>query len=361
MSMRDALFRLHRRVINPARRGAGLACVRAALRATSWPYGLAVRARNVLYDRGWRKVHRAPVPVISVGNITAGGTGKTPMVAWLARLILIHNRRPAILSRGYGRHEQLAVDDENDLLAHLAPGVPLVVDPDRVEGAREAVRRYGADALILDDGFQHRRVGRELDIVLIDAVSPFGGGCLLPRGLLREPPASLARADVLVITRSDLVSRERVAQISEQLQAICPAAPVALCRNALENLRPVRGPGHRRPIESLREGDWGWFCGVGNPEAFELTLRKAGCEPVFGRVFSDHAAYGPAELRDLTEDARAAGCGALVTTQKDAVKLEAAVGGEPPVPIFALQVTMELAEPSPSLTSAIMQALGKSP
>ncbi|MFO8007545.1 MAG: tetraacyldisaccharide 4'-kinase [Candidatus Brocadiia bacterium] len=359
--MRDALFRLHRRVINPARRGAGLTCVRAALLAASWPYGLAVRARNALYSRGWRRAYDPPVPVVSVGNITAGGTGKTPMVAWLARLMLIRNRRPAILSRGYGRHERLSVDDENDLLSHLAQGVPVVVNPDRAEGAREAVRRHGADALILDDGFQHRGISRELDIVLIDALWPFGGGCLLPRGLLREPLSGLSRADVLVITRSDLVSPERVERISERLKELCPGAPVALCRNALEGLRPIPVPGTRQPADSLREGNWGWFCGVGNPEAFDLTLRQAGCAPVFGRVFSDHTDYGAAKVNELMRAAEEAGCDALVTTEKDAVKLEAAMAGEPPVPLFALQVTMELAEPSPALTRAIMNALGKSP
>ncbi|MHC4480063.1 MAG: tetraacyldisaccharide 4'-kinase, partial [Planctomycetota bacterium] len=247
MAIGARLFRFHRAVISRDRRGPFLLLARALLRGAAGGYGLGVALRNGLYRIGWRRPRRVGVPVISVGNITAGGTGKTPFVAWLARLLVIRKRWPAILSRGYGRDRRLGVDDENALLARLTPQVPIVVNSDRLEGAESAVSQHAADVLILDDGFQHRRIARDLDVVLIDALWPFGAGHLLPRGLLREPLGGLRRAGFFLITRADLVSAGRLRAIKERLSELGPGTPLACCHAAPQRLRPVLQPG----MESL--------------------------------------------------------------------------------------------------------------
>ncbi len=359
MGVSAGLFRLHRKVLSPDAGGLPLAVVRALLRVGAAGYGLAAAGRNALYRRGLRTARRVGVPIISVGNITAGGTGKTPLVAWLARLLAIHNRRPAILSRGYGRHPGLHVDDENALLGRLARDIPIVVDADRVRGAQTAIRDHGADVLILDDGFQHRRIARDLDLVLIDAVLPFGGGHLLPRGLLREPLSGLARADALLLTRVDLVDGERLEAIREELAALAPHAVVACCRNQVRSLRPL-GDDAATPSapEDLRHGRWGAFCGIGNPEAFELRLRKAGCQLAFLRIYSDHERYSARDLADVLSRARDARCDAIVTTEKDATKIERLLEGRPDPPIYALGVETEFTEGSGELTAAMLEAVG---
>ncbi len=361
--MGAGLFRFHRAVISPRRRGPLLAAARVSLGIAACAYGLGVRARNGLYRAGWLKTHRAAAPVVSVGNITAGGTGKTPFAAWLARLMVIHRLRPAILSRGYGRHEGLGLDDENAMLSRLADGVPVVVNPDRLKGAETAVREHGADVLILDDGFQHRRLARDLDVVLIDAVWPFGAGRLLPRGLLREPLGGLKRADFLVMTRTELVAPEHVQEVKRRLNQAAPGVPVALCKTMVEGLRPLgRAPDRALPPDALAEGRWGAFCGIGNPEGFRLTLRRAGCNPALFRVFSDHERYSARQIERLLRQAHAHGCDRIVTTEKDAVKVEAlaARDGFPAAcPAYALQTEMDMTEGSTAFTAAVLGAVGR--
>ncbi|MBN2129221.1 MAG: tetraacyldisaccharide 4'-kinase, partial [Sedimentisphaerales bacterium] len=192
---------------------------RILLTPPSWPYSLVTLFRNWLYAQGWLRVHRVGVPVVCVGNLTTGGTGKTPLVVWLARLMGQKGVRAAILTRGYkanGRKTPYDVTTNTDEPAELAaacPGVPVIVNPDRVAGAAEAIRSHGAQVLLMDDGFQHRRLGRDLDIVAVDATCPFGYGRLLPAGLLREPLSGLTRAHAVVLTRSDQVSEETLRQI----------------------------------------------------------------------------------------------------------------------------------------------------
>ncbi len=356
------LFRFHRAVISRDRRGPLLTLARGGLRLAALGYGLGVRARNGLYRLGLRRPRRAEVPVISVGNITAGGTGKTPFVAWLARLLVIRKMRPVILSRGYGRHEGLGVDDENLMLERLAGHTPVVVDPDRARGAEKAVRDHGADVLILDDGFQHRRIARDLDVVLIDAVWPFGAGHLLPRGLLREPLKELRRAGLFLITRADLVAAAPLDRIRKRLHELGRGVPIACCRTVPGGLRPLGtdGAGALEP-EALKDGRWAAFCGIGNPEGFRLTLRKAGCDLEFLSVFSDHERYSRRQVELLLRQAAEAGCDRVVTTEKDAVKVERLLRGRPTPPIYALQTGLDITEGSDALAAAILQAVAKGP
>src|SRR5262245_17167980 len=195
----EAFLRLVRGQI----RGPAAAVARLGLGAVSGLYCLGVSARNAAYDWGWKTAHRAAVPVVSVGNLTLGGTGKTPMVEWVARWFRGRGARVAILSRGYGQAEGL--NDEGRVLEENLPDVPHFQGADRVELARIAVEESESQVLVLDDGFQHRRLARDLDIVLLDALEPFGLGRLFPRGLLREPVSSLRRAGLVVLSRADLV------------------------------------------------------------------------------------------------------------------------------------------------------------
>jgi tetraacyldisaccharide 4'-kinase len=317
-----------------------------------------VRARNALYRCGCKRAEHPGVPVVSVGNVTAGGTGKTPFVAWLTRLLLIRCRRPAILSRGYGRHEATGLDDENAMLARIVPDVPVVVEPDRLRGARTAVREHGADVLVLDDGFQHRRIARELDVVLVDALWPFGAGHLLPRGLLREPLGALRRADVLVVTRADLVSPRRLDQIKARLRDLAPDAFLACCRSVPCGLRPLGGA-EQAALEELHTRRWAAFCGIGNPEGFRRTLQRAACNMGPLTVFSDHERYSAPQVGKLLRAAEGAGCDALVTTQKDAVKVERLLEGLGRPPVYALQVELDFTEGSTALTGAVLEAVGE--
>ena len=289
--------------------------LRPMLRAASWPYGTAAALRRAAYRRGWRRSCQAGVPVVSVGNITTGGTGKTPLVAWVVGQLGRQGRRPAVLIRGYrGRDGK---SDEAELLERLT-GAPVIVDPDRLAGAARAVAG-GADVLVMDDGFQHLRLRRDLDIVTIDATCPFGHDALLPRGLLRESPAVLALADMLVLTRCDQVSQSQLLSLRKRLARLAPGVTVAETI-----IRPTRILGHDAaplPAEALAARAVWAFCGLGNPENFYRTLTGLGARLLGQTTFNDHHAYVPADVEALAARADAAGAELLLTTAKDAVKL----------------------------------------
>ena len=359
MALKNRLLEVHRRLAETQRRGPLLALGRALLSVPAAAYRLAVALRNALYDRGWLSVGSASVPVISVGNISSGGTGKTPFVAWLAHFLSIYRCRPAVLSRGYGRDSRLGVDDENRMLGELIPGAAIVVEPDRLKGAVTAVEQFGCDVLILDDGFQHRRIARDLDIVLIDSLMPFAKGHLLPRGYLREPAASARRAGFVVLTRTDLAAPERLEELKGQLARLAPGVPVACCVHRPVGLRMVAGPGQEPSMEDLAGGRWAAFCGLGNPEGFRLTLAKMGVELGVVRVFPDHHSYTARELETLTAEADAAGCAGLLTTEKDAVKVARALQEPPPLPVLALGVEIDFTEGTELLYKSILRAIGR--
>jgi tetraacyldisaccharide 4'-kinase len=358
VGVRARLFRFHREVIAPDRRGLRLSIVRTLLSFPAAAYRFVASARNRLYDSGWKRPRRVGIPVISVGNITAGGTGKTPLVAWLARLMVIRKMRPAILSRGYGRDPGTGLDDENRMLQQQAQDVPIVIDPNRLRGAELAQSQHQANVLILDDGFQHRRIHRDLDIVLVDALWPFGAGHMLPRGLLREPLEGLARADFLLVTRSDLVTRDRLEAIRTQLRALAPHAPVCCCRTSVVGLLPLgRESQLSQSAAGLEGGTWAAFCGIGNPEGFRLMLELTGCHLGSFTVFGDHEPYTAAMVDDLFRRAQDAGCAGLLTTEKDAVKLQELLPAEPPLPLYAVQTDLDFTENSDALTAAIIAAV----
>jgi tetraacyldisaccharide 4'-kinase len=296
----------------------GPALERLGLRVASVPYGLAVRLRNAGYQRGWLRREHVPAPVVSIGNLTVGGTGKTPFVEYVARFYRHLDRRVAILSRGYGgaggRNDEALVLEEN------LPGVPHLQGADRVALARTAIEKLESEVLVLDDGFQHRRLARDLDVVLIDATAPWGHGYVLPRGLLREPPSSLRRADVLVLTRCDQTLDEQHDRLRKSISRIAPHAPLVETSHRPVELR--NSEGESAPLDLLREGLTAAFCGLGNPDAFRRSLLDLGACLQDFRVYPDHHAYGPQDVEELSRWASRLPAGAaIVTTQKDAVKL----------------------------------------
>jgi tetraacyldisaccharide 4'-kinase len=299
-------------------RGVWPSVQRGGLRLLSVPYGLGVRLRNRLYDRGWKRQLKAHVPVVSIGNLTLGGTGKTPCVEYVANFYREHDRHVAILSRGYGT--EAGRNDEALVLEQNLPDVPHLQGADRAALAATAVEELESEVLVLDDGFQHRRLARDLDLVLIDATNPWGHGRLFPRGLLREPRSSLRRADVIVLTRCDQVDENERGRIRE---AAARHAPERLIVETIHS--PHDLVGHERapePPDRLKGRRAAAFCGIGNPSAFRRTLEDLGAKITEFRTFSDHHPYSRDDVEALRDWARRQATDCMVlTTQKDLVKL----------------------------------------
>ena len=291
--------------------------------------------RNLFYTFGFFVSRKLPTKVISIGNITTGGTGKTPAVIYLAKILIKRGKKVAVLSRGYGRKTagtQLVTDgntpaldwrnfgDEPTLISKALSGVPVVVDEKRHRGGMFLVDRFNPDVIIMDDAFQHRRIARDLDLVLIDALDPFGSDYLLPRGLLRESPTGLRRADFGVLTRSNLVTdvvkqtiRRRIAQCAPQLELVeTDFVPRALrCTN-----------GEEKPISVINNESVAAFCGIGNPAAFRHALEHAGAKIIRFRQFPDHYRYDRADIEDLASWASQDNLvDRVVCTHKDLVKI----------------------------------------
>lgn len=281
-------------------------------------------ARNRHYDRHGPAV-RVSAPVISVGNLTAGGTGKTPLVIELCRRLHAMGRTCGVVARGYGASPSDRGDEQREIESSVA-AVRYVADPDRARGAGTALRT-GADVLILDDGFQHRRLHRDLDIVVIDATCPFGFGRLLPRGLLREPPSALRRAGLILLTRSDLVSESTLVSLADDMRKLAGQAPVLRCRHRVSRLETLDGV-------PLSDGLGGVsvvvVCGIGNPTAFARTVQNLGAEIVASRFYSDHYHFRPHDVSELLSPGRFPPHDLMVITEKDAVKLRRLVsaGGD---------------------------------
>jgi tetraacyldisaccharide 4'-kinase len=308
-----------KRLADGSARGLAAGVLRATLRALAAPYGGAVRVRNRAYDLGLLPIHACNAPVVCIGNVSLGGTGKTPLVAWAAQHLAALGMRPAIVSRGYGaRRGELS--DEAAELGLLLPGVPHVADPDRVAAARRAVAA-GADAVVLDDGFQHRRLARDLDIVAVDATDPFGCGFLVPRGLLREPMHGLARADAVVLTRCTLADPARRADIRTALARHASGLPPVWAEATHRPVGLRQAGGETQPLDSLRGRRVVACAGIGNPAAFRESLQSLGADVAAFRAFPDHHAYSPRDLDELGAWAARERATLLVTTLKDLVKI----------------------------------------
>ncbi len=299
-----------------------------------------LRARG--YRHGLLKTHAVPRPVIAVGNLTVGGTGKTPLVLWLARTLLARGRRPAIVSRGYGQRAKGPVTvvadrhglrlnppmaaDEAVMLARNLPGVPVLTGAKRILPIRAAVERFDADIILLDDAFQHLAVKRDLNLLLLDCQHPFGNGRLLPGGILREPASALARCDAIVLTRAH--HADRLAAAQRQLTALAPDKPLF---SAEHRPGPWRSLTSADPLPATFPGATPLFAfsGIARPEAFQETLAELNINLAGFESFADHHPFTSADLQRLNTLARAAGAAALLCTEKDAVKIQPPAQGLP--------------------------------
>ncbi len=340
-----------RDLVSGRRRGAGASLLRGLLRLAELPYAAAARWRNTRYDSDRAEVLRAGVPVVSVGNLTVGGTGKTPLVRWIAQWLVDRGVRVALVSRGY-RAVGGAPNDEARELAQLLPDVPHVQNPDRVAAVRQAVAQCGCQAVVLDDGFQHRRLARDLDIVLLDALEPFGFDHVVPRGTLREPVDSLRRAGVVCLSRADLVDADQRRAIRERVGELAPTA--AWCELAHTPSRLLNAAGESAPLSTLAGRRVAAFCGLGNPAGFRHTLAVAGCDVVVWREFPDHHAYCEADLSALRDEAAFAGADAILCTHKDLVKLP---GKWCDRPVWAIVVEIEVLAGREELERALNHAI----
>jgi len=323
--MNASLERFGLRVMSGEANGPAARIVRGALGLAEPIYAAAMTARNGLYDAGIFRAHRLPKPTISVGNLTAGGTGKTPVIRFLAEHLLARGRQPAVLLRGYRSTNGTQGDEQQLLHAQLnreLRGAPVMVvaDPDRRAGAEAALKQQPrTDVFLLDDAFQHRKVARDFDLVLIDATEPFGYEHVHPRGLLREPMRGLRRADAILVTRANVVEHVRLEAIEADLRSIHTTSPVYRAEHALVGLRDTDD--NAEPMSWLRGRRFFAFAGIGSPQSFQAQLVAAGGEPVGKHWFSDHHAYTPRDLAELSREATSARSEMMLTTEKDWVKL----------------------------------------
>jgi len=301
--------------------------LRLLLGAAAQIYSILIRLRNFLYSKGWLRIRRVNAIVFSVGNITVGGTGKTPLVIWLCSQIA-QSYGCAILTRGYRATQNSKpttknYSDEPAILSEHCPQARVIVNPDRVAGGVEAVSQFGSKVLIADDGFQHRRLARDLDIVTIDAGRPFGYGRMLPAGLLREPVTELKRADAVVITRCEQADEVELNVLEEKLRVFNPALIIARSVHAPVCMKSQTG--EEFSIEKLKGKKIFAFCGIGNPDAFFNTIKALGAELVGSKIYNDHYHYTNKDIDDIYEQA----CGTMacpkadwiLTTEKDRTKI----------------------------------------
>jgi tetraacyldisaccharide 4'-kinase len=313
-----------------------------------WIYGKIADLRNALYDRGIFETFDLGARTISIGNITTGGTGKTPLVAYVATVLADRGERVCVLTRGYGRENERrrvlvsdgekvladfreAGDEPVELANKLLGKAIIIADADRVSSAEWAKRKFGVTVFVLDDGFQHRRVKRDVDILCIDATDPFGGGRMLPAGRLREPLHALARTDVTVITRTDLV--DDISNLRFEISQLSPAARVFESSNEL-----------RRSEQNAHSDEKAVaFCAIGNPKNFFDQLRRDRFSIVATQAFADHHVYSQNDFDDLARLARRNNARIMLTTAKDAVKL-AGLKFEFPYSVVEIEVEVDDAE-----------------
>lgn len=349
---------------------AGIA--RPFLAACSRLYEIGLELYLLAEKVGLRRRERLPVPVVSIGNLTVGGTGKTPMTQFLCQLLAGQGIRAAVLSRGHGgkgigarvvsdphgmvMNDAAFAGDEPILLARTLPGVPVLIGKDRRVTGREALRLFQPEVLVLDDGFQYWQLARNLDIVLVDGRRPFDNGYSLPRGLLREPKHHLARAAVVVVTRADALDTRERGLLHSQIGQMAPQADVYFSRHMALGFVPVGDlTAPLQPLELLQGKNIVALSGIAQPQSFARTLREAaGANVTRHLAFSDHARYGVAEVDIALEAMRTGNAGALVMTEKDAVKWPESSRTD--FPVYALRVQMHL-ENEAGFQEAVMRRL----
>ncbi|MCR5752367.1 MAG: tetraacyldisaccharide 4'-kinase [Kiritimatiellae bacterium] len=352
---------------------AGVNALLVVLHAFSFLFALAVSVRYFLYGIGLIRRFPLGIQVISIGNVTAGGTGKTPVTEIFARTLAAEGRKVAILSRGYRRKEAplwqrlltqvveppLVVSDgkhvlldsetggdEPYMLASNLPGVAVVVDRNRVKAGRYAIKRLGCDTIILDDGFQYQRLKHSIEVVLVDATNPFGNGKMLPRGILREPARNLARADIIFLTKCN----GDVSAVREEVRRFNTKAEIVECRHAPKTLRDVWSR-EEFPLSWLEGKTVCTLSGIASPKGFENSLRHLGAKVVWCERYADHHRYAPSEILYALNRTADMGSDALVTTEKDAVRFPRFE--TVPVRCLCLRIAIEIISGAESFASII--------
>jgi len=321
------------------------------LRMLLWPlsflYGVGVHARVAFYQRGWFKRKRLNAPVISVGNLTVGGTGKTPMVIWLAEKFLGDGKRVAILSRGYRGAN--GTSDEIELMKfRLQSRVSFGVGKDRFAEGQRLASQQSVDVFLLDDGFQHLRLARDLDILLLDSSQQLGGESLLPAGSLREPISAMSRANLVVFTRTE-TTPGAIEAISKLHQF-----PVFAAATRLLGFRRLGGEITLLSSSEIGKGPFFAFCGLGNPEAFFRDLRNWDLALCGQATYSDHHRYSERDVLAIQAAGKRAGASAFVTTEKDAQNLHERKFAESPVYVAVIDLVVS---PEADFRNALDQTL----
>ena len=352
---------------------AGIRFLLGVLKALSYVFGLVVSIRYFLYRTGLKRRYPLGIQVISIGNVTAGGTGKTPVTEIFARMLAKEGRKVAILSRGYRRKESpwwkriftqvieppLVVSDgrrvlldatiggdEPYMLASNLPGVAVVVDRNRVKAGRYAIRKLGCDTLLLDDGFQYQKLKHSIDVVLVESSNPFGNGNMLPRGILREPVRNLKRADIIFLTKC----RGDVSAVKAEIRKYNRNAEIVECNHTPKLLRDVWSR-EELPLSWLNGKTICTLSGIASPKGFENSLRNLGAKVVWCERYADHHRYDSSEILYALNRSADMGADALITTEKDAVRfprLEAT-----PIKCLYLRVAIEIFSGEENFTSII--------
>lgn len=360
--------RMFQLVVADGRRSPGLALLRSLTVPAAGAYGLLVVVRNCLFDRGVLPSWRPRCRVVSVGNLTVGGTGKTPMVAWLAGFLQGEGWRVAVVSRGYGGAcgsricvvsdgSRILADvrlsgDEPQTLARRLPQVPVLCSAHRARAVASAVEEFEPQVVILDDGFQHRWLARDLDLVLLDARSPFGNGWLFPRGPLREAPSALRRAQALVLSRFDGSLPTEVNR--QELAKMWPEKVIVTAMYRPDRLFEA-STRRERPLSSLAGVRAAAFAGIAKPEAFFRTLEDLGARLVYSCALPDHSPLSPALLSNLVRAAAAKEPELWLTTEKDWVRLPATP--HPAMDLWVLGIVLDLGENSSRFKDLVRKAL----
>ncbi|MFH1227321.1 MAG: tetraacyldisaccharide 4'-kinase [Planctomycetota bacterium] len=320
-------------------------------------YRLAIAFRRFIYWLGIVKPVKLPCKVISVGNIAVGGTGKTPLVIYLAKMFLQSGKKVGILARGYGKISHRATENtEKSLITDdeaLVPEIPNVVriaQPDRLSAGRKLCAEQNINSIILDDGFQHWQIKRDMDIVVIDSTNPFGKGWLLPAGILREPLGQLKRADMFVLTHCNFAAQDKLSWLEQFLKSY--DKPVVKTVHQPIELVPLSGGEIIRINNQNLDKVYG-FCGIGSPERFRDTLKEIS-EMLGFDLFPDHHIYSNTEIDKLAQKAKTTGARMLVTTEKDALRLKAMPGIDRlALPIYFLRIELKIIDGEDALNKAL--------
>ena len=321
-------------IMREERRGVLPVIIRFFLTVLAFVYCLAVKVVDRAYSCGMRKVYKLPVPVISVGNITLGGTGKTPFTVFIVDHLIAIGRKPAVLTRGYG-------DDEHNMLKDAVPDLMVFPGQDRVQTARKAIEQ-GADVLVLDDGFQHRRLERDLDILLLDCPYPFGKHQLFPRGVLREPVSSLRRADIIVLTKVDRINRGEKEKIVRKINNLAPGVTVVTATHESVLLTDVTGAAY--PENDIRGKKVYLVSGIADPGYFACTVKKTEAVIAGELIFTDHHRYTQTDIDRIFAKCFSTSVEVILTTEKDYVKLKELDLSRIEEKLFILHIRVDIKE-----------------